>query len=118
MKILANIVWFLVVGWVPWLVYGIAGLLLCISIVGMPFGLQAFKFSKLLAAPFGKKVELNPSKHLILNIVWFILLGWSLALYDFIWGCILVATIVFVPIGLQMFKFGKLGAFPFGAKVW
>lgn len=117
MKLIANIIWiifgglFLALGWL------ILGLILCITIIGIPFGKQCFKFARITLTPFGKSVDLNFSKHPIINIIWLILFGWEMALGYVFAGLVLCVTIIGIPFGLQAFKFAKLALLPFGAKI-
>lgn len=117
MKTLANIIWilfggiFIALGWL------ITGAILFITIIGIPFALQCFKFAGLTLAPFGKKVNTNFGKHPIINVVWLILFGWAMALGYIVSGIIQCITIIGIPLGLQSFKFAKLGLLPFGATV-
>ena len=117
MKLIANIIWMLFGGiWLAllWLLFGIV---LCITVIGIPLGLQCFKFAKLSLAPFGKKVDLNFSEHPIANLIWMFICGWEIALVYLVMGLINCITIIGIPRGIQCFKFMKLAFFPFGAKV-
>lgn len=117
MKFLGNLVWILFGG--LWLALGwlIMGLLLCITIIGIPLGRQCFKAAKLTLAPFGKQVDLNFSAHPIANVLWLLLGGWEMALGYLFCGIITCITIVGIPFGLQSFKLMKLAFFPFGARI-
>ena len=117
MKFLANIIWILLGGiWLA-LLWGICGIVLCITIVGIPLGVQCFKAAKLSFAPFGKKVILNFREHPIANTIWALLGGWEMAIAYFLIGIVNCITIIGIPSGLQCFKIMKLAFFPFGAKV-
>lgn len=117
MKFIANIIWLLFGGiWLA-LLWFLCGIVLCITIIGIPLGLQCFKAAKLSLAPFGKKVDLNFSEHPIANIIWVLICGWEIALVYLVMGLINCITIIGIPRGIQCFKFMKLAIFPFGAKV-
>ena len=117
MKFLANILWILLGGiWLA-LLWGIFGIVLCITIVGIPLGIQCFKAARLSFAPFGKKVTLNIREHPIANTIWALLGGWEMAIAYLLIGVVNCITIVGIPSGLQCFKIMKLAFFPFGAKV-
>ncbi|ABX80707.1 YccF domain-containing protein [Acholeplasma laidlawii] len=117
MKILGNIIWFIFGGLFAGLAWFILGILLCITIIGIPIGLQFFKFAQLVIWPFGNDVNIDFNKHPILNILWIIFLGWETALgYIFI-GAIFCMTIIGIPFGLQWFKLSKLALIPFGATI-
>lgn len=117
MKFIGNIIWFIFSGFWSWLVYTIIGLLLCITIIGIPVGKQLFKMGRLVAFPFGKEVDLDFSSHIILNILWAVFVGWELALSYLFSGIVLCITVIGIPFGLQAFKLVKLCFAPFGAKV-
>ena len=117
MKLLGNIIWIIFGGLFTALAWLIVGLLLCITIIGIPLGKQCFKFAKLSLAPFGKKVTCNFDKHPVANIIWAVLAGWEMALGCLFSGIICCITIIGIPLGLQSFKLMKLAFLPFGATV-
>lgn len=119
MSFLGNIVWLIFGGFIGFIAWMIAGLLLCITIIGIPFGLQCFKIAQLVLWPFGKEVDLGNfgAGGLIMNIIWLIFLGWELALTHLIIGLILCITVIGIPFGLQHFKFAQLALIPFGARI-
>ncbi len=116
-RIIGNILWWIFGGLITALAWCIGGLVLCITVVGIPFGVQCFKFAKLTFVPFGKKVKLNFSEHPIANIIWLVLLGWETVLVYFVAACLCFITIVGIPKGIQVLKFSKLAIAPFGAKI-
>lgn len=117
MKLLGNIIWIIFGGLFTALAWLIVGLLLCITIIGIPLGKQCFKFAKLSLAPFGKKVRLHFGKHPIANLLWVIIFGWGMFLGYLGAGIACCITIIGIPAGLQAFKFSVLALAPFGAKV-
>ncbi len=117
MKLIGNIFWFILGGFFSTIAHVLMGIILCITIVGIPFGIQCFKMARLVCAPFGKRIELNFFSHPIMNTLWIVLFGWSLALPKLIFGIILCITIIGIPFGLQVFKTMRLAITPFGAKV-
>ncbi len=117
MRVLGNIIWFIFGGLILSIVWLLLGIVLCITIIGIPFGLQCFKVSKLVIAPFGKKVTMHFGSHPIANFLWVILFGWWLALVQFLMGVITCITIIGIPAGLQSFKMAKLAFAPFGATI-
>lgn len=115
------------IGNIAWLVFGglelacwwlVAGLVLCVTVVGIPLGLQCFKFARLTLAPFGRDIRYGGgSPSAIANVLWLVLAGiWMAAAYVII-GAIWCCTIVGIPFGLQVIKMGKLALMPFGAEV-
>ena len=117
MRTISNIIWFITGGWFLALLWSIFGALLCITIVGIPFGLQCFKAAKLSLFPFGKKVILDFTKHPIINLIWVFIGGWEMALAYLAAGIINCITIIGIGSGIQCFKMMKLAFAPFGAKV-
>ena len=117
MKLIANIIWIIFGGLISALIWLVAGLLFCITIVGIPFGVQCFKFAKLAFAPFGKKVKVDYMKHPIVNTVWLLFFGWEMLLVQLIAGLLCCITVVGIPVGIQAFKFSKLSFAPFGANI-
>lgn len=118
MKFIGNLLWFVLVGFFGGLAWLVVGLLWCISIVGIPVGLQCFKFASLSFFPFGKEIsysETTPS--LILNILWLIFGGIELTITYCVLGVILCVTIIGIPFGLQCFKIARLAILPFGANI-
>ncbi|MFQ9510060.1 MAG: YccF domain-containing protein [Lachnospiraceae bacterium] len=118
MGCLGNLLWFLFGGMIMGVSWLLAGCLWCITIVGIPIGLQCFKFAGLCFFPFGKDVVYGGGVgSLLFNIIWLIVTGIPLALEAVIIGCIFCITIIGIPFGLQCFKIAKLALFPFGSYI-
>ncbi|MBQ8278873.1 MAG: YccF domain-containing protein [Roseburia sp.] len=118
LSFLGNVVWFILGGWLSGLSWLVVGALWCITVVGIPYGLQCFKFAKLAAAPFGKEVEYGTSAgSLLMNILWIVLTGVPMAIEHAAIGLVLCVTIVGIPLGIQHFKMAKLALMPFGTSV-
>ena len=117
MKTLGNVLWFLFTGLGAGLSWFFLGIVWCITIIGIPFGKQAFKLAKLSFFPFGKTVNTNFGKHPIANIIWIVLGGLPLAISFLFAGLIWCITIIGIPFGKQYFKLAKLALTPFGATV-
>ena len=117
MKAIGNILWLLLSG--LWMAIGwfFTGIIWCITIIGIPFGKQAFKMAKLSLFPFGKKVNSNFSKHPIANAIWIVFGGLSIALGFLFAGIFWCITIIGIPFGKQCFKLATLAIAPFGATV-
>ena len=94
------------------------GILWCITIVGIPVGMQCFKFAALSFFPFGKEIVFGGGAgSVLLNILWLIFGGFEIAVTAAALGVVFCITIVGIPFGLQYFKIAKLALFPFGASV-
>lgn len=117
MRIILNILWFIFGGFVSGLLWLLAGLLCCITIIGIPFGMQCFKFASLCFFPFGKDVEYRGGTvSLLVNLLW-LPIGVLMCVHEIVVGCLWCITIIGIPNGLQFFKFAKLSLAPFGARV-
>lgn len=117
MRTLGNIIWFIFGGLFLGLSWALLGLLLYITIIGIPFGSQCFKAAKLTFAPFGKKVTANFHAHPIANILWAVFFGAEIAFGYLILGLICYITIIGIPMGRQAFKLSVLALIPFGATI-
>ena len=118
MGCLGNLLWFIFGGFIMGMSWFIAGIVWCITIVGIPIGLQCFKFASLSFFPFGKEVVYGGgAESVLLNILWIIFSGLPLAIEAVVIGVIFSITIVGIPFGLQCFKIAKLALMPFGSSV-
>ena len=118
MSTLGNVVWLVFGGLIAALGYIIGGLLLCITIVGIPFGLQSMKIGVATFTPFGKEVvevkQANSALRILFNLLWLLLFGWEIALAHLLSALILTVTIVGIPFAKQHVKLIPLSLFPFG----
>ncbi|MDD3067746.1 MAG: YccF domain-containing protein [Acholeplasmataceae bacterium] len=117
MRLLGNIIWFILGGLIAAILWFILGLLLSVTIIGIPLGKQCFKFAGLILFPFGKDVDIDFSKHPIANIIWALLVGWEMALGYLGIAVFFFITIIGIPFGIQWFKLAQLALLPFGAKI-
>ena len=121
MKTIGNILWFVLAGF--WLALGwaFAGVVCCITIVGIPFGIQAFKLAGFSLWPFGRTVVANDDDSSVLetvfNVIWLLLFGWGLFLASMTSALLLCITIIGIPFAIQSFKIGVLALWPFGRTV-
>lgn len=118
MGCLGNVLWFIFGGFISGISWLLMGCLWCITIIGIPVGVQCFKFAGLSFFPFGKEVEYGGGAvSLLINIIWLLVSGIPLALEHAILGAVLCVTVIGIPFGLQQFKLAKLALMPFGATV-
>ncbi len=118
MKFIGNLLWFIFGGLIMGASWFLAGLIWCVTIIGIPWGVQCFKFAKLCLFPFGKEVRYGGGAgSLILNIIWIAITGVPMAIESLIVGLILCVTIVGIPFGKQCFKMAKLALMPFGTEI-
>lgn len=119
MGCLGNLLWFICGGAISGLSWCLAGCLWCITIVGIPVGLQCFKLASLSFFPFGKEVRYGGGTvSFLVNVIWILVSGLPLALEHLVWGLLLCITVIGIPFGLQQFKLAKLALMPFGAEVY
>ena len=112
------ILWFIFGGFFSGLAWILSGCMWCVTVIGIPYGLQCFKFASLAFSPFGKEVVYGDGAvSFIVNVVWLFINGWWMALGNFVIGCLWCVTIVGIPFGKQFFKIAKLSLAPFGATV-
>ena len=119
MNLLGNIIWLIFGGLFIALEYFIASVLLCCTIIGIPFALQTAKLGILALYPFGSRISHNTSgahgcTSTILNIIWFFVGGIWILLTHFFMGILLSITIIGIPFGRQHFKLAGLALTPFG----
>ncbi len=120
MRVILNIIWLVFAGVWLTIAWIIAGVLLCITIIGIPFGIQAFKIAGYVIWPFGRAVVFDPdagAASLIGNILWVILAGWWLALLCVVFGLLLCITIIGIPLGIGVWKLIPIVFTPFGRHI-
>lgn len=119
MRLIGNLLWFIFGGVVLWALWLVAGLLCCITIIGIPIGVQCFKFASLMLWPFGRDIDYSKAGvgSFLVNILWIVFLGWELAVTAVMIGLLYCVTIIGIPFGLQSFKFARLALMPFGAQI-
>ncbi|WP_017295984.1 YccF domain-containing protein [Geminocystis herdmanii] len=118
MTLLGNIIWLIFGGFISGLGYILGGLTLCLTIVGIPFGIQTIKIGVATMTPFGKanvvREESSSLIVMIFNVIWVIFFGWEIALSHLFHGAILAITIIGLPFAKQHFKLIPIALFPFG----
>lgn len=118
MKLLGNLLWFVFGGLWMGLGWTLVGLLWCLTIVGIPVGMQCFKLAGLAFFPFGKVIVYGGgAPSLLMNLLWLLFGGFALAISAALHGLLFCITIVGIPFGMQCFKFAKLALCPFGYSV-
>jgi uncharacterized membrane protein YccF (DUF307 family) len=121
MNILLNLIWLVFGGFIIVLGYLLGAVLLCVTIIGIPFGIQCFKLAGLAMAPFGREIrEKEPpggALAIIMNIIWIILPGLELAVLHLVLALAFAVTIIGLPIALQHLKMTRLALLPFGFEV-
>lgn len=121
MKTLGNVMWLVVAGFWLALGYVVAGILNCLFIITIPFGIQSFKLAGYALWPFGRMVVERPDRDMALGClrggIWFVTGGIWLALAHLIAGMLLCATVIGIPLGVASFKLAGLALAPFGKQI-
>lgn len=121
MKVILNIIWLIFGGLEAAIGYFVASLLMMVTIIGIPFGLQTMKLALVALWPFGTDIRSDgfPSGCLagVLNVIWWFLGGFVIALNHLIWGIVYCITIIGIPFGMENFKLMRLALFPTGKRI-
>ena len=121
MRLVLNVIWLVLAGiWLA-LAYVVAAAILCITIIGIPFAVQAVKLAVYALWPFGRALvpsaARNRSLSVVANVLWFVLAGWWLALTHLATGILLCLTIIGIPLGIASFKMAGAALVPFGKEI-
>lgn len=119
MSAIGNILWILLGGGLLlFLEYLIGGVLLCVTIIGIPFGVQCIKLSLLALLPFGKRVEdghgASGCLSVVMNVLWILSGGVTLVATHLVFGLLCAVTIIGIPFAKQHLKLAALALTPFG----
>jgi len=121
MKVLGNILWILLGGFLIFLFYLVGSFILCITIIGIPFGIQTLKLSILALFPFGKEIVRTDSStgclSLVMNILWILFAGMEIAITHVFLALLCAITIIGIPFAVQHIKLASLALVPFGAEI-
>jgi uncharacterized membrane protein YccF (DUF307 family) len=119
-RFILNIIWLVLAGFWMAIAYVVIGLIACVLIITIPFGIAAFRIASFVLWPFGRTTVMKRSAgigSLIGNIIWIILFGWELALMHLITGIALCLTIIGIPLGLANFKLIPISLVPLGVQI-
>lgn len=121
MKTIGNLLWLVLGGLIVAIIYFLVGLVMCITIIGIPFGVQLFKLGQYALWPFGHEMVDKPNEpgclSITMNVLWLVLGWWEIAVCHLIFGLICCITIIGIPWGLQHFKMALASLIPFGKEV-
>lgn len=121
MRCLGNLIWLVFGGFVAGMGYIIGGLLICLTIVGIPFGLQAIKLGQATLAPFGKDVLESEGAdrplRVLFDLIWLVLFGWEIALAHLVSALVLTLTIIGIPFAKQHLKLVPVALLPFSREL-
>ena len=121
MKFLGNIVWLVFGGIIIAIEYFIGSLILMVTIIGIPFGLQTLKMGSLAIWPFGRRSQVRERAsgclYILMNILWLLFGGIWIAITHAFFGVLLCITIIGIPFGMQHFKLTEIAINPFGRDI-
>lgn len=118
MSCLGNIIWLCCGGFIGGLGWISAGIIWCISIIGIPVGIQCFKIAILSFCPFGRDiVDTGGVGSCLMNILWLIFGGFFIGCHHLFWGILLCITVIGIPFGMQHLKLARLAFMPFGVEI-
>jgi uncharacterized membrane protein YccF (DUF307 family) len=119
-RLLLNLVWFVLQGWILALAYLLAGVIACLLVVTIPFGIASFRLAAFVVWPFGRTTVRAPDAGVasaVGNLLWFLFAGWWLAVIHIVSGIGFCLTIIGIPFGIASFKLAAVGLFPLGKRV-
>lgn len=118
MSLIGNILWLIFGGFLTGLAYILGGMLVCLTVIGIPFGLQSIKYGFAVFMPFGKEVveleDANSVLRILFNVLWILLLGWEIAILHLVHAAFLAITIIGIPFAYQHIKLIPMALLPFG----
>lgn len=121
MRTLGNILWLVLCGVWMAIAFVLGGLVLCVTVIGIPFGVQCFKLAAFSLWPFGKVVVRAPDGggglELVANVLWLLTFGWSTFVAAMGGAFLLAVTVIGIPFAVQAFKIGVMALWPFGRTV-
>ena len=121
MSFLGNLLWILLGGFIIFFFYLFGGFILCLTIVGIPFGIQLFKLAVLGLAPFGREVDTERSAggllSILMNVLWWVFGGVEVAVVHLVLAAVFAITIIGIPFAKQHIKLLKLALVPFGTRL-
>jgi len=121
MNFFGNLIWIIFGGLMAALGYFLGGIVLCTTVIGIPWGLQCFKLAALVLWPFGKKVISDSDNvgclNILFNLVWLLCGGLYTAIVHIVMGAILCITVIGIPWGKQHFKLIEISLIPFGKRI-
>ena len=117
MKFIGNVLWFFTFGCISAALWFLAGIIWCVTLIGIPFGKQCFKIAKFNMWPMGKAVDTYFGASFIGNLLWYVIGGFIASLIYWILGLVLRITIVLYPFGKQFQKLSKITRAPFASYI-
>jgi uncharacterized membrane protein YccF (DUF307 family) len=119
-RAILNVIWLIFEGFWMAIAYVLAGLVACVLIITIPFGIAAFRIASYVIWPFGRTIDRHPRAgvaSVIGNVLWILLFGWWLAVGHLVTGIMLCLTIIGIPLGLASFKIIPVTLVPLGVRI-
>ena len=120
MRTVLNLIWFVFSGIWLWIAYTLAGIICCLLIITIPWGIASFRMANYAVWPFGREVVSRPRAGVLSflgNVIWVIAAGWWLALTHIVTGLLLCVTIIGIPMGIANFKLIPISLMPLGKEI-
>ncbi|SEP88098.1 MULTISPECIES: YccF domain-containing protein [Lentzea] len=120
MRLILNVIWLVLAGFWMAVGYAVAGLICCILIITIPWGIASFRIANYALWPFGREVVDKPGAgtgSLLGNVIWIIVAGLWLAIGHVVTGIALCVTIIGIPLGIANFKLVKVSLVPLGKEI-
>ena len=120
MRTVLNLIWFVFSGLWLWIGYVLAGIICCVLIITIPWGIASFRMANYAVWPFGREVVSKPTAGVFSflgNVIWVIAAGWWLALTHIVTGLLLCLTIIGIPLGVANFKLIPISLMPLGKEI-
>ena len=119
-RFLGNVIWFLFAGLWMAIAYALAGIVMCLLIITIPFGIQSFKLAAFSLFPFGRTIVRRPDAGVgstVGNVIWFLLAGWWLAIGHLVTSIPLFISIIGIPLAIGNLKMIPISLAPFGREI-
>ncbi|SDD27808.1 YccF domain-containing protein [Actinokineospora iranica] len=120
MRLLLNVIWLVLCGFWMALAYLFAGIICCVLVITIPFGLASFRIANYALWPFGRTIETRRdagAPSMIGNVIWIVFAGWWLALGHVVTGFLLCVTVIGIPLGIANFKMIPVSLVPLGSRI-
>src|ERR1700684_204337 len=120
MRVILNVIWLVLCGFWMAVCYALAGLVCCVLIITIPFGIASFRIAGYVLWPFGRQIAPRQGAGagaLVGNIIWIVLAGWWLAVGHLVTGLLLCVTIIGIPLGIANFKIIPISLMPLGVQI-
>ncbi len=120
MQFVLNVIWLVLCGIWMAIAYAVAGVICCILIITIPFGIASFRIANYALWPFGRTAIRKPSAGVgsaIGNVIWIVVAGWWLAIGNIVAGIAMCITIIGIPLGIASFKMVPISLLPLGREI-